>query len=289
MATRYDEELLEFFGDGISERLDAINKFMADTPEEQECKHTDIYDSDGINICRACGCEVNLLDFQPEWRYYGTSDNRSASDPSRCHRSKDTTRGGISKVFQDAKLDAIPLILKRKAELKYKKIVGENTVRGKGRRGIVAACLLYTFYDEEDFRTSDEVRNMFGLSKNEMSSGLMQYYISFPDDRNRVMKPVDMIRRTMRRAKISIDPELHRKRILKLAKCLEGVDPVINRSNPQSVAAAIVYLYICITPVLKGELGLTKNKFAKSVGLSEITITKLVKRAAEIIEAAITL
>lgn len=285
-VNHFDEELMEFFGNDI-EKLSSINKLICDDTQDQECLHTDICDSDGVNICKLCGCEVDLLDFQPEWRYYGTADNRSVSDPSRCHKSKESTRGGISKVFQDAKLDSLPLILRKKAEIKYKQIVGEDTIRGKGRKAIVAACLLYTFYDENDFRTSDEVRNLFGLSKNEMSSGLTRYYQTFPTDRNRNIKPINMLKRTLKHAKMDISE--HYKKVIRLARCLERVDPTINRSNPQSVAASIVYLYICLTPGLKEGLGITKTKFAKDVKLSDITITKLVKRAAEIIGAAITL
>ena len=288
----FDEELLEFFGNDVTvQKLTAISKFMEDNEDtddiESGCTHTDIRETDGINICKECGCEVDLLDFQPEWRYYGTSDNRSASDPSRCHRSKESSRGGIAKVFQDARLDALPLILRQKAENKYRKIVGDETVRGKGRKSIVAACLLFSFYDENDYRTSDEVRNLFGLSKNEMSSGLTRYYMTFPLDRDRIIKPINMLTRTLKHAKMSVED--HYKKVAKLAKCLEKVDPTINRSNPQSVAAAIVYLYICINPRIKDELGITKTKFAKDVKLSDITISKLVKRAAEIIGAAVTL
>jgi hypothetical protein len=51
----------------------------------------------------------------------------------------------------------------------------------------------------------------------------------------------------------------------------------------------VLYLYICITPGLKTGLGITKTKFAKDVKLSDITITKLVKKAAEIIGEQITM
>ena len=70
--------------------------------------------------------------------------------------------------------------------------------------------------------------------------------------------------------------------IFKIAKGLEGVDTCLNRSSPQSVASAIVYFYLCLFPKLKTELGLTKTKFAKDVKLSDITISKLVKKIAEI-------
>lgn len=285
----FDEELLEFFGD--SDTYTAVKNRLVEESEQavQECPHEICFEADGTNICKSCGCEVEKLDFQPEWRYYGASDNRTSRDPSRCHRTKESTRGGIEKVFQDAKLMYLPQATRKKAEEKYKKIVGQETVRGRKRKSIVAACLLYTFRDEGDIRTSDEVRKMFGgatgnrdvLTKQEMSDGLRRYHSVFKGDRTQCIKPSDLIRRTMNLTKI---PFGHYKYILRIAKCLDGVDPVLNRSSPQSVACAIVYMYLCFNLDLKASLGLTKTKFAKEVKLSDITISKLVKKSAEILD-----
>ena len=278
--TVFDEEMLEFFGD--AQTIQNIRaRIIEDTPAtDVECPHIRCFDADGINICKECGCEVEKLDFQPEWRWYGATDNRISKDPSRCHRSKDSVRGGIEKVFIDAKLSYLSLAIRKKTEMKYKKIVGGETVRGKGRKSIVAACLLFTFRDEGDVRTSDEIRIMFGLTKQEMSDGLTKYHAAFPEDRVQHIKPSDLIRRIMHLTKIDFS---HYKFVLRMARCLDKVDYTLNHSSPQSVASAIVYLYLCLTPEVKENLGFTKTKFAREVQLSDITISKLVKRAAEII------
>lgn len=275
----YDEELIEFFGEDVVSTKDTIQSII-DAPEEEECEHAIHFEVDGINICKACGCQVELLDFQPEWRYYGASDNRSSRDPSRCHRSKESTRGGIDKVFQDAKLGHITLAIRKKTEQKYKQIVGGETVRGTGRKAIVAASLLFTFREVGDIRTADEVGGLFGLSKQEMSFGLTKYHAKFPESRLDNIKPSDLIRRIMQLTKVDMT---HYKNILRISKCLDKVDTTLNRSSPQSVASAIVYLYICLTPEIKKAAGFTKTKFARDVNLSDITITKLVKIAAEVI------
>lgn len=276
----FDEDLVEFFGEDTASTYEAI-KTVIETPDD-DCEHKTCFEAEGINICKDCGCEVELLDFQPEWRYYGASDTRSSGDPSRCHRSKESTRGGIDRAFQDSKLGHLPLSIRKKTEQKYKKIVGNETVRGRGRKSIVAACLLYTFRDEGDVRTADEVRSMFGLTKQEMSSGLTRCHATFPEYRTSIVKPSDLIRRIMHLTKIDIS---HYRHIIRISKCLESVDATLNRSSPQSVASAVVYLYICLTPEIKEELGITKTKFARDVCLSDITISKLVKKAAEIIGA----
>lgn len=284
----FDDELMDFFGD--TETYTAIKNRIVEESDQiiKECPHEVCFEADGINICKSCGCEVEKLDFQPEWRYYGSSDTRSSKDPSRCHRSKESTRGGIDKVFQDASLMFLPQAIRKKAEEKYKKIVGKETVRGRKRKSIVAACLLYTFRDEGDVRTSDEIRKMFAgttgqrdiLSKQEMSDGLRRYHSVFKEDRTQCVKPLHLIKRTMHLTKINFQ---HYKYILRIAKCLDGVDAILNRSSPQSVASAIVYLYLLMNPDVKASLNLTKTRFAKEVKLSDITITKLVKRSADIL------
>jgi transcription initiation factor TFIIIB Brf1 subunit/transcription initiation factor TFIIB len=275
-------ELFDFFPDEID-----IGRLKAEVLEsDPECDHEDFFEEDGRGICKRCGCEIESLDFQPEWRYYGSSDNRSYKDPSRCHRSRETTRGGIDKVFVDAGLGSLQQAIKKKTEMKYQKIVGDETVRGNGRKAIVAACLLYVFRDDGDIRTSDEVRHLFGLSKCDMSIGLTKYFRAFPGDRTKHIHPSDMIRRIMNLVKIDIS---HYKGILRIAKCLENADDTLNHSSPQSVASAIVYLYLCLTPTLKESLGMTKTKFATKVALSDITISKLVRRVAEILNCQISM
>lgn len=269
----FDEELLDFFGD--QEIYDSIRTKIVDQEDFEECDHPTYFQEDGLFVCKSCGCEIEKLDFQQEWRYYGSTDSKSSKDLSRCHRTKEDTKGSIDKVFQDAKLIHIPLAIRKATEDRYKTIVGCGTVRGAGRKSIVAACLMYVLRDEGDIRSCDDIRHLFGLTRQEMSSGLSKYHAVFKEDRTKSIRPIDLIRRILHLTKIDIS---HYKPILKIANLLDKVDPILNRSSPQSVASAIVYLYLCLSPDLKEELGLTKNKFAKDVSLSDITITKLVKR-----------
>ena len=279
----FDEELLEVFGNRFDSIKSKIDLGVLST-EEDRCSHLSSFEELGIVICKDCGCEIEFLDFQPEWRFYGAADNRISKDPSRCHRSKEATRGGIDKVFADAKQGHLPLSIRKTTEQKYKSIVGEETVRGRGRKSIVAACLMYTYREESDVRTSDEIRSMFGLTKQEMSSGLSRYHAHFPQDRIKTVKPLDLVRRIMHLTKVGMT---HYKNICRIAKCLEKVDVTLNRSSPQAVASAIVYLYLCLSPDLRESMGFTKSQFANDVKLSDITISKLVKKAASIIDTNI--
>lgn len=289
-SNHFDDEMMEFFGD--AETYTMLARHFEEVMDE--CKHTNTSESDGINICRDCGCEVEQLDFQPEWRWYGASDNRISKDPSRCHRTQKSTKGGIESVFQEVKLDHLPQAVKKKAEEKYKKIVGEETIRGVKRKSLVAVCLLYTLRENGDVRTSEEIRKMFNehtnakdvIKKRKMSESLKRYHATFKADRTKHVKPVDLIKRTLILTKISL---VHYNNISVIASSLEGVDPVLNRSSPQSVASAIVYLYLYFNKPLKKSLEMTKTRFAKEVQLSDITISKLVTRCAAILKLQVTI
>lgn len=283
-GNQFSEEFIELFGD--SETYENIKTFINESNSEFlegnqdiECEHLKYFEEDGIKLCIDCGCEVNVLDFESEWRNYGDSDTRSSKDTSRCHKSQ-TVKPGLDKVFQEAKLGFLQQSIKKKVEKRYNIIVGKDTVRGTGRKAIVASCLLYVFRDEHDIRFADEIRLLFGLTKRDMSDGLTKYYAKFLTDRIKSLKPSDLIRRIMKITEIDYK---HYPKIFRIAKCLYNTDKILNHSNPQSVACSIIYFYLCLRPKYKQSLGLNKSKFASKVGLSDITITKLAKRAAHVI------
>ena len=131
----------------------------------------------------------------------------------------------------------------------------------------------------KEYRTSDYIRKIFKIEKNSMRTGLTQYYKRFPADRDKTIKPSDLICRTMTLADIKQD---YLDTIVKLAEKIETRNEPLLRSQPQSVAAAIVYFFLCLNPKIKKEAGLTKTKFAKKVMISDITITKLAKELVKI-------
>jgi transcription initiation factor TFIIIB Brf1 subunit/transcription initiation factor TFIIB len=181
-------------------------------------------------------------------------------------------------MFAENRVD-IPDAIRKRVESKYMKIVGNETVRGKGRKAIVAACLFYVYPEFGEYRTSDYIRGLFELDKKNMSAGLSRYYEVFPEARNLEIRPVDLIRWILTLTGIKIS---HYRKIVKIAQYLEGSSQLLERSSPQSVASAIVYFYLCLHPKYKHELGLTKNRFADKTMLSDITVGKLVKEAAAV-------
>jgi len=247
------------------------------TADTRTCQHINRYeDASGLYVCRDCKAEIDVMNFDQEWKYY--SDCGVASkDPSRCHKIKPSGKS-IEKVFQELPFE-VPQAIIVHVEKKYNKIIGDQTIRGDRRKAIIAACLLFTYREFGQHRTSDFIKNMFGLTKKKMSSGLISYYESFPEARTLSEKPHDLLRWILSLAGIE---ECHYRKTLYICKYVEESSVILKRASPQSVASAAVYFYLCINPVLKEKLGLTKNKFAEKVLLSDITVSKLLQEVTRI-------
>jgi transcription initiation factor TFIIIB Brf1 subunit/transcription initiation factor TFIIB len=249
--------------------------------ENRECRHTNIAkDETCVNVCSDCGMEFKSLDFSREWRSFGAMDNRSTRDQSRCHKQKSTPKG-IRSVFDMHKIDISNALIDT-VEAKFNKIIekSENKLfRGEGREALIVLCLFFAYQDNEDYRPVEYVRNLFNVSQKNMSSAMTLYYNAFPEDITKHVTPEKLIPWYMFLTGVGSE---HYTRIISISKYLSATSQLIERSNPQSVAAATIYFYLCLFPEYKNELGLSKLKFAKKAELSDITISKIVKNMAEI-------
>ena len=257
-------------------------KNVEDIKKSGECDHENTYeDENGLYVCSDCHEELQIMDFDPEWKYYGDS---GGSNPERCHRSRGQGRG-IRDAFTKHNINVHDAIMAQ-VETKYGIVVGKNTVRGKGRQAIIAACLFHVYIEFGQYRTSDYIRNLFDLKKKQMSVGLTKYYEAFPEARTIHIGPQDLLRWILNLTGVS--KENYRK-IVQIFRYLENSSALFQRSSPQSVASAIVYFYLCLHPEYKSQLGLTKNTFAEKALLSDITVTKLVREAADISQCIVNM
>lgn len=247
-----------------------------------QCLHRNKYkDDNGLYICRTCSAEFNSLNFQQEWRWYGTSDNRTSRDPSRCHKSKSTSRG-IKSVFTQYNIDVSPRMLDI-MEKKYSIIIekhDQKITRGSGRDSLVAAILFHTFQEFGEFRTSGYIRKLFNnLEQKHMSAGIQKYLYAFPEAGNLHITSEILIPWFMKL--VNIDKS-HYRRIIDINNYMANTSQLLKRSNPQSVAASIIYFYLCINKEYKESLGIKRKTFAEKINLSDITITKLVQELVKV-------
>jgi len=242
-----------------------------------KCLHLDSFrDENGLYICRSCYKEIEILDSEPEWRNYNSS-----GDSSRCNFPIDECKS-IKETLINENISVHDAILKQ-IVFYYKEIVTNGdkheTFRGNNRKGIIAACLFYSYITYGEYRTIDHIRIMFGITKKTMTEGIRKFSAVFPDLKNNYIQPENLIRWIMKLTGIG---EEHYKAIITLTKYFRNSSETLKRSSPQSVASAIIYFYLCLYKDYRKQLGLTKNKFAEKAQLSDITITKLAREAANI-------
>lgn len=242
-----------------------------DLEPQTDCLHPEYETDNGVNICKHCFCEIVILDHDGDWK------------TMRCY-VKNPKKGDIKSVFTECKIPngVVNKATIEKTEEKYKKIVKDDTARGDNRKGIVAACLYYVFLEMGEIKTVKDLEIMFNLKREKISEGMHAYRIVFPDSRTQTIKPCDLIKKTIKQVGIS-KPDAYED-ILEISKNIENRDMIINRSSPQSVAPALVYFYLCLNPEYKKLINYNKKSFALKVELSEITLTRIIKRIADIYE-----
>ena len=165
-------------------------------------------DNDMI-ICKVCSNVITNISDNPEWRYYGSKDNKS-SDPTRCgmpvntllpessvgssvsytSNSKDMYQirkmqqwsgmpykeRSVYKVFLEIQnvctRNNIPSKITNEAKSIYKVVSSTKISRGTNREGFIASCVYFACKECNVPRSSKEIADMFGISSNVMTKGV---------------------------------------------------------------------------------------------------------------------
>ena len=242
------------------------------------CPHPSRVVSDGEEVCVTCGCVVEDIDFSPDWRYY---DSRSGVSTARCHQSRSTAKT-IDNIVEGL---CLPAAVKAATEQKYRHIVGDQTFRGNTRKAIVAACLMFVYREMDDIRTQRDIQRLFDLSQKDMSTGLKQYYVVFPEARTQEVTAVQLLKRILLDTGLPLRD--HLRRVQTIARLTERTSATLERSSPQNVAAAIVYQYLRMYPAVARQYGLdTPTAFATAVDLSDITVIRLAAEVETVLKRA---
>jgi transcription initiation factor TFIIIB Brf1 subunit/transcription initiation factor TFIIB len=238
------------------------------------CEHKNLEELEGVDFCTDCGLELLKISQESEWRYYCGNDSRSIKDPSRCYCIKQNVKN-INSILDKLHLKGT---IRVQIEIRYKKVVNEQTIRGKNRISVVGVCWFFVRIHNGDFCTIDEIREILKLNKKSMSAALTKYYMAFPEDRDKKIEPKDLIKKIMIKAEIDLG---HYDKIVKLTQSLKDKNNFLEKSTPQSIASAIVYLYMNNTTVNNR---ICKKEFSEKVSLSDITITKLANEASKLLD-----
>jgi transcription initiation factor TFIIIB Brf1 subunit/transcription initiation factor TFIIB len=259
--------------------FDRLKKNMAteedkEIDEVSECQHENTDETDeGVTVCLDCGLELNIvLDSSPEWRYYKENDTKHSSDPSRCSLRKYEEKS----IYRDVERYDIPREVIDRANDTYAIVTEDAILRGNSRKGLIFACIYYAYEEMGQRKSPEELKTYFGINKKTLSGGMKMYNLKIKH-KAIYTTPLDFISKIMKKFDSS---EQHIQFVTKLFCKIKTQTNFMNRSNPDSIAAALCYFFF---KHIKYPISL--NDFSKRVGLSDITVHKISKKISELVQS----
>ncbi len=245
-----------------------------DSEEEEEvmCSCSDTVEEQGVLMCRGCGREIQENKGN---RWSGIEGGRGVSDPTRCQARKVDEKS----IFKDVETYGFSPAIVHVANDIYIQVTDSKIYRGESRRGIIFSCIFHAFKLSGAPQSSDSLNSVFKLDRKVMLKGMKHVSLHAPKDsafRRTYITPIEIIDETMTKPNATKE---HKQEVNVLYDLVRNRSSMVNRSKPQSVAAGLVFYYIT-----KQNKRVTMKDFTKLVGLSELTIQKLVKEIERILD-----
>ena len=294
------------------------NIFSEDTSQDiikvdknkcSNCNKFNIIEEGGNRICKDCGIIYGMIiDSQQEWRYYGVSDNKYSSDPTRCSHSSNSLFdevqfGGIMKGYGNEKYrrllkwnsiqykvkslmtickkiqnackeGEIPYCVTDKANFMYKMVSEDVIKRGVSRSALIAACVYYACKDKNIPRKRREISELFGISISRMTVGCNVFkQIMFSKNASFVnnLTPSTVEEFVKRNCILLNINNEHCDICLYIANIVDKLGIVMD-NIPSSISVGCIYL-MC----QNYDLNICKKTIATKCNISQVTISKTYK------------
>lgn len=224
------------------------------------CNHSNIiYDRD-IEICTDCGEELSKL---------VQDDIKFTSDPNNIQIRKIEERT----IFKDVETLGFNEKIVCIANDLYTYVTGDKIFRGDSRKGIVFACIFYSFKKCDNPQSYDKLIRLFNLTKKVGSKGIKHVNLHIPKnfDLNSSISVNTIITEIMQKFNANssqIDE------VITLYDKIKNKSSQLNRCRPQSLASALVFYWISKR---NNDSNISIKKFIEIVNLSEMTINKIIK------------
>ena len=235
-----------------------------------ECKHENVcLDGQSNQICEDCGMIRNKDDFsyEKEWRYYGVMDTKHNTDPNRCHARKSDEKT----IYKDVEKMGFSDRIINQANTIYEECTKGRIYRGNSRKGIIFACIFHAYKLNGFIQSCEHLLDVFQIERKIGLKGLKFINLTAPKDA--VFRKISVtIPHLIEEVMDKFHATGHQKEeAIGIYNQLKDKSSMLNRSRPQSLAAAVVRYYI-----QKRNNGITMEYFLSRVNLSELTILKLV-------------
>ena len=258
--------------DSLSNQYNKTNNL---NNEHDECSHQDIVCENGIVLCTNCGEEIDRpILHDKEWRYYGAGDSKRNSDPTRVHARKIEEKS----IGKDVEHMHFSQSIITKANDLYMQCTKGQIYRGGSRKAVIFACIFHAYKLAQNHQTPDNLIHMFGLSRKSGLKGLKIVNVNIPRDseiHDTVITSKHIINEIMDKFSTSTG---QKNEVYELYDKIKNRSSKLNRARPQSVAAAVIYYWIC-----QNNIDIKLSDFASSTQLSELTISKNTKEVENIL------
>lgn len=242
---------------------------------KSSCAHDNVIIEKGTTVCIECGVEIQRkITHNKEWRYYGQTDTNSSSNPNRVQIRKTETRS----IFGDVETYGFSDNIITTANRLYTEVTKGNIFRGNSRKAIVFACVYHAFKLNGIPQSHDKLIGIFNLNPQSGLKGLkyVNIHAKNPSIRTSHITPVNLVDEIMDKFSAT---DSQKNEVKELYKKIKNKSSKLNRSRPHSIASAVVYYWI-----KKTSKEIPIKKFTKSVGLSELTITKLAREVSSVLD-----
>lgn len=195
------------------------------------------------------------------------------SDFSNCHMmSKRVDRS----ILPDLEKLNVPDDIKIEAEGVFRQL-NTNTKRGRRRRKLLFYCIFMAYTKLGQPKDPKSIADMVGISSTEMTKAFSMCSESQTNYKSPIVhwSPLDFIPEYIEAVGVQLDCLDD---VLKLGEEILQKDPDLHESYPQVVAGGILMYYMTI----RGVEHINKKKFAEVLKKSEMTISKMFKRIAQV-------
>lgn len=240
------------------------------------CKHGRVTELSGALLCLDCGEEIEKkISQDKEWRFYGQSDTKHSSDPNRCQMRKIEEKS----IFRDVETLGFNEKIVSTANKIYLQVTGGKIHRGNSRKAIIFACVFHAFKIIKKPQPCENLMTIFNLDRKTGLRGLKFVNLNIPKEsiiNSSHITPANLVEDIMNKFYATDDQKAE---VIALYHLIRNKSSKINRSRPQSIAAALIYFWI-----LENKKKITTKEFVEKVGLSELTVTRLAKEIETIVK-----
>ena len=240
-----------------------------------DCTHSIDFET---KCCTLCGLQLdNEILYNNEHKTYNNNNNnRKFNNSNRCHLRKSDEKN----IYKDVSNLNIPDTIIKEANSLYQHVVGKRIFRGNTRKSIIFACIFYAYKQSGQPQSCDTLTTLFNIERKDGLKGLKIVNLHSDNDvvsKSTYITPENIISEIMKKFSAS-DNDIQE--VIDLHSKIYKKSEILNRARPQSVASGLIRYYI-----LKNNKNIPMNDFISTVGISELTINRIVKEISKILNS----